>query len=232
MEDDKPHIVGHTISQIKKICRGHGGDDYTEQMLCEVQEELEQGFDLVKRYPNMVTILGSARTPMKDSYYFGATSLASKLVKDLNFTIATGGGPGIMEAANKGARNAGGHSLGMTIKLPSEQKTNPYVTEEMGFKFFFTRKVIMTYSAKAFIYFPGGFGTLNEFFEILTLVQTKKIPPVPMILVGADFWRPLQKYIRGHLLAHGYIDDADPETLYTISDSEDDIVTMLRDFNV
>ncbi len=225
-----PTIVGLTADEIKHICRGAAGDDRTGEMLCTVEAELRQGFDLIKKYPHMVTVLGSARTPENNFYYQQAQLLGETIVRELGLPVATGGGPGIMEAANRGAHEAGGVSLGMTINLPMEQVTNPYVTEAMDFKFFFTRKVIMTYSARMFVYFPGGFGTLNEFFEIVTLVQTKKIPPVPIMLFGSEYWQPLQAYIEDHLRDTGMIDDGDMSTLYTITDSIDDIVTMLGDF--
>ncbi len=133
-----------------------------------------------------------------------------------------------MEAGNRGAYEMGKPSLGLTIELPMEQSTNPYVTEEMPFYFFFTRKVLMAYSAEAYLYFPGGYGTLDELFEILTLVQTGKISRLPIILVGAAFWKPLDEFIKQTLLAEkGTISESDLD-LYIITDDEDKIVEMVR----
>lgn len=216
-----------SITEIKKICKKIAGDDREKQMLCVAGEELENGFRFVKNHPNIVTFLGSARTKPDDVFYERTVSLAKRIVDEFHFSIATGGGPGIMEAANKGAKEAGGASLGMSIALPSEQKTNPYVTEEMDFKFFFIRKVIMCYSARAYIFFPGGLGTLNEFFEIMTLLQTKKMPPTPIFLYGSEFWKPLESYLQGVLEERAYIDDSD-DHLYLITDSEDEIVSTLK----
>lgn len=234
MEDTTPiasPVSRLTVEEIKHICRGMAGNDRMSEMLCLSDEELRQGFEIIKRHPHMVTVLGSARTPETDFYYEKARELGMAVVRELGLPVATGGGPGIMEAANRGAKEAGGISLGMTIVLPMEQSTNPYTTESVDFNFFFTRKVIMTYGARMFVYFPGGFGTLNEFFEILTLVQTKKIPPVPIVLFGSEYWQPLQDFIRDHVRAAGLIDEGDMSTLYTITDSIDDIVTALADFS-
>ncbi len=229
-KDLKQVTVGHTPDEIKKICRGHGDAARPEQLLCAIEEELTQGFDFAQKFPETVTIFGSARTPASDPYYQKAVSLGARIVHDLGLAVITGGGPGIMEAGNKGAREAGGHSLGMTIKLPMEQVINPYATEAMHFKFFFTRKVIMSYSAKAFVMFPGGFGTLNELFEILTLVQTKKIPAAPIILFGVEFWEPLQTYIENYLGERGLIDEEDAHVFYIITDSEDEVIQSIKTF--
>ena len=141
--------------------------------------------------------------------------------------VVTGGGPGIMEAANKGAFEAKGKSLGLTIKLPQEQTTNPYITNEVSFNYFFSRKVCLSFSAEAYLFFPGGFGTLDELFEILTLVQTRKIEKVPIILVGNDYWTALDAFIKEHLLSKEMIDSEDI-TLYSISENEDEIIEIIR----
>ena len=222
--------VGLTTDEVKKICRGTAASDREDQLLCVVEEELTQGFAFIKQYPRMVTIFGSARTHESDPYYEAARTLGSKIVTELKLAVGTGGGPGIMEGANRGAQEAGGASLGIGIKLASEQQFNAYVTESMNFHFFFTRKVIMTYSAGAFIYFPGGFGTLNEFFEIVTLLQTKKIPPAPVFLFGSDYWNPiLNEIIENDLEVREYIDRRD-EHLFVITDSYDDIISGIKHF--
>jgi uncharacterized protein (TIGR00730 family) len=222
--------VGLTTDEVKKICRGTAAPSREDQLLCVVQEELAQGFAFIKQYPRMVTIFGSARTSESDPYYEAARMLGSRIAGELKLPVGTGGGPGIMEAANRGAQEAGGASLGIGIKLMSEQKFNNYVTESMIFHFFFTRKVIMSYSAGAFVYFPGGFGTLNEFFEIITLLQTGKIPPAPVYLFGSDYWNPiLNEIIKNDLEIREYIDRKD-EKLFVITDSYDDIVNGIQHF--
>lgn len=221
--------VGLTTEEVKKICRGAAPKDREKQLLCVVGEELEQGFDFIKQYPRMVTILGSARTKEGDHFYEKARELGSRIVKELDMAVTTGGGPGIMEAANRGAQEAGGVSLGIGIKLPNEQKFSPYVTASMIFNFFFTRKVIMTYSAKAYVYFPGGYGTLDEFFEFITLIQTKKIPPVPVFLYGSEYWEPLLDFIHNQIEDHDYINKED-DHLFVITDNLDDIISGVTHF--
>lgn len=221
--------VGLTTDEIKKVCRGLAPGDRENQMLCVVEEELAQGFEFVKQYPNMVTILGSARTPEGTFYYEKARELGYKFAKNHGMAVTTGGGPGIMEGANRGAQEAGGVSIGIGIKLPSEQEFNKYVTGSMNFHFFFTRKVIMTYTARAFIYFPGGYGTLDEFFEFLTLMQTKKIPPAPIFLFGSEYWQPILEFIKTHVAPFEYIDAWDEE-LFVITDDIDEIVNGVARF--
>ncbi len=221
--------VGLTTEEVKKICRGVAPKDREKQLLCVVNEELEQGFDFIKQYPQMVTILGSARTKENDHFYEKARELGGRIATELKMTVTTGGGPGIMEAANRGAQEAGGTSLGIGIKLPSEQQFSPYVTGSMIFNFFFTRKVIMTYSAKAYVYFPGGYGTLDEFFEFITLIQTKKVPPVPVFLYGVEYWEPLLDFIHNEIEKHDYINKED-DHLFVITDNLDDIISGIQHF--
>jgi uncharacterized protein (TIGR00730 family) len=221
--------VGLTTDEIKKVCRGIAPNDREQQMLCVVQEELAQGFDFIKSHPKMITILGSARVPEGDFYYEKARELAYRFAKEQGMAVTTGGGPGIMEAANRGALEAGGTSLGVGIKLPMEQKFNQYVTGSMNFHFFFTRKVILNYTARAFIYFPGGYGTLDEFFEFLTLVQTKKVPPIPIYLYGSEYWQPILDFFRAHVAPLEYIDMWDEE-LFVVTDSIDDILVGVSHF--
>jgi uncharacterized protein (TIGR00730 family) len=146
----------------------------------------------------------------------------------LGYAVVTGGGPGIMEAANRGAKDAGGRSVGLNIKLPREQIINKFVTDSMNFFYFFARKTAMSFAAEAYVFFPGGFGTLDEFFEIITLIQTHKIGRAPVILVGSDFWGPLDQYIRKQMLeVHGAIAKADLN-LYKISDDHDEIINLIK----
>jgi uncharacterized protein (TIGR00730 family) len=193
-----------------------------------ITKEFTDGFEFVKNYPRSVTFFGSARTKADEPYYEKAKNLAGRIVKELRYSVITGGGPGIMEAANKGAYEAGGNSLGLTIELPLEQATNPYLTDREDFHYFFSRKVCLSFSAEAYIFFPGGFGTLDEFMEILTLVQTNKIPGAPIILVGAFFWDPLQQFFKDVILKNEMIKDKDL-SLYTITDNEDEILKIIKE---
>lgn len=192
-----------------------------------ISSEFQGGFDFIKRHKASVTFFGSARTLETDRDYIKVRNLAKKISEELNYAIVTGGGPGMMEAANRGAHDVNGESLGLTIKLPMEQTTNPYLTDNFDFQYFFSRKVCMTYSAEAYIYCPGGFGTMDELFEILTLVQTEKIEKVPIILYGKKFWKGLDKFIKKTLLKTEKIDATDIN-LYTITDDIDEIIEIIR----
>lgn len=192
-----------------------------------IGQEFTTGFEFVKNYPRSVTFFGSARTKPNDLYYEKAKTLAMRIVGELHYSIVTGGGPGIMEAANRGAFETGGNSLGLTIELPHEQVTNQYLTDEIGFHYFFSRKVCLSFSAEAYVFFPGGFGTLDEFTEILTLVQTRKIPKAPIILFGSEYWKPLEHFFKENLLKERLIDEEDLH-LYTITDSESEALEIIK----
>ena len=155
-----------------------------------MSRELFEGFALLKKYKLAATFFGSARCGAGDDIYEDATALAGALSKS-GFAIITGGGGGIMSAANRGAHEAGGDSVGLNIRLPEEQAPNAFVSETKTFNYFFTRKVMLTFASEVYIYFPGGFGTFDELFEILTLIQTKKIKRIPVILYGKDYWQPM-----------------------------------------
>lgn len=193
-----------------------------------ITQEFTDGFGFLKKCENTVTFFGSARTHPDDKHYKQAKSLAGRIVKELGFGVVTGGGPGIMAAANCGAFEVKGRSLGLTIKLPMEQKTNLCLTDHLDFKYFFSRKVILTFSAEAYVYFPGGYGTLDELFEILTLVQTNKIEHVPVILFGDGYWKDLDKFIKKHLADNGHINKEDTN-LYTITSNEDEALRIIQD---
>jgi hypothetical protein len=187
----------------------------------KIMSEFIEGFDIIRRYGLAVSFFGSSRATLGDDSYRQAEELASRLSKK-GFAIVTGGSSGIMQAANKGAFEAGGASVGLNINLPDMQTYNPYLTERFGFDHFFVRKVMLTYASEAYVYFPGGFGTLDEFFEIVTLVQTKKIRKVPIILLGRDYWDPLLVFIEKTLLeSHKAIDKSDT-SLYTVVDTVDE----------
>lgn len=196
--------------------------------ISKITKEFIESFSFIKKYPKSVTILGSARFTEDNIHYDQAKKIAKKIVEELNYAIVTGGGLGIMEAGNRGAHEASGDSIGFLIKLPREQEKNAYLTDSVEFHYFFSRKVAMVFSAEAYLVFPGGFGTLNELFEILTLVQTKKIPRVPIVLVGTDFWEPIDDYIRKNLYEkHKAISKGDMD-IYTITDDVDEVIKIIK----
>lgn len=193
-----------------------------------VAQEFHDGLQFIQSFSKSVTFFGSARFDESHPYYLRAQEVASRIVQDLGYAIVSGGGPGIMEASSRGADDAGGESLGLTIMLPKEQTTNPYVHREMPFHYFFTRKVALTYSAETYLYFPGGFGTLDELFEILTLKQTGKITAVPLVLFGSDFWNPFHEIICHQLRDTFKTISPGDEHLYTITDDIDEVIEIIR----
>ena len=203
--------------------------DAAEGRLDGVIDEFEHVFELLSKHHRTVTIFGSARKPQDDSIATAAYELAGRLVEE-GFTVVTGGGHGVMEAANKGAYDAGGASIGFNILLPHEQSLNEYTTESFQFEHFFGRKVAMTLDASAYIFFPGGFGTFDELFEILALEQTMKIPKAPVILVGRGFWEPVDHMIQTVLKdRYQTITDEDLK-LYEIVDDYDQIAKKIKSF--
>ncbi len=186
-----------------------------------IMAEFVDGFQLIRSLNKTVSFFGSARFDENDHHYKEARELAQKLGK-AGYTIVTGGGPGIMEAGNRGAMEVKAQSVGLNIELPQEQRLNPYTTRSQGFHYFFTRKVMLSYAAQAYVFFPGGFGTLNELTELLMLVQTKKIDPLPVILVGKDFWRPFMKWVEEHIYQnHNAIDKSDMSIYHLAQDVEE-----------
>lgn len=202
------------------------GDAVQSWRIFRIMSEFVMGFELLRKYGLAATFFGSARCSAGDEVYKAAEELAARLAKS-DFTIVTGGGPGVMEATNVGAFKVGGRSIGLNIQLPTEQRLNPYTTESENFHFFFTRKVMLTFASEVYVYFPGGFGTLDEFFEIVTLVQTKKIKKIPIILYGKDFWAPFISWARESLYKkYGTIgkDDLD---LFHVVDSVDEAYDVI-----
>ncbi len=181
-----------------------------------IMAEFVDGFEAMSRVPAAVSIFGSARSQTADPYYTVAERLARELVQR-GFAVVTGGGPGIMEAANKGAAEAGGVSVGLNIYLPKEQARNRFQNVSVDFRYFFCRKVMFVKYAMAFVCFPGGFGTLDEFFEAMTLIQTEKVKRFPVILFGGEYWAPLIEWMRARLVPPVYVDPPDL-TLYEITD--------------
>lgn len=210
----------HTIEELQ-----HGAKN---DRASRIAGEFDRGLQFIRKYPKSVTFYGSARFKTDNPHYRDAYDLAQKLSK-LGYAVVTGGGPGIMEGANHGALNAGGDSIGLNIELPNEQVINPYVTDSLSFYYFFSRKTTMSFAAEAYIFYPGGFGTLDEFFEIITLVQTKKIRKIPIILMGRDFWEPLQQFLEEHCYRrHAAIEKSDLD-LYAITDSHDEAIKVITE---
>ncbi len=181
-----------------------------------------KGFDELGDLGPTVTIFGSARTKVDTKYYKEAKKLAS-LLAERGYNVMTGGGPGIMEAANRGAHEHSVESIGLNIDLPFEQELNPFTTKELTFDYFFSRKVMLVKYSMAYVIFPGGFGTLDELFESLTLVQTKKVTGVKIFVIGTEFFGPLVKFLEDKLLGEGMIDKADMQIIH-LTDKFEDVV--------
>ncbi|MEK7602308.1 MAG: TIGR00730 family Rossman fold protein [Patescibacteria group bacterium] len=187
----------------------------------KIMSEFVEGFELLKKYGLAATFFGTARETFEGHFYTDATELAGRLAKS-GYAVFTGGNNGIMQAANKGAFEAGGASVGLNIRLGEDQNLNKYLTESVTFDHFFVRKVMLAFASEVYIYFPGGFGTLDEFTEILTLVQTKKIRKVPIVLYGKEYWDPLVTFFNQKLFKeHGAISEEDLK-LFTVVDSVDE----------
>jgi uncharacterized protein (TIGR00730 family) len=185
-----------------------------------IMAEFVDAIETLSGVKNAVSIFGSARSKPGDPYYQKAELLARLLAKN-GFSVITGGGPGVMEAANKGAAEAGGQSVGMNIRLPFEQKPNPYANLTINYKYFFIRKVMFVKYAMAYVILPGGFGTMDELFEALTLIQTKRIKPFPVILMGSEYWKGLFDWIEKTMLRDGMIAPEDLERFQILDDPEE-----------
>ena len=192
-----------------------------------IMAEFIEGFEVLGKIPPAVTIFGSARSHPEDSDYQKAERTAAKLARQ-GYAVLTGGGPGIMEAANKGASEAMGVSVGLNINLPFEQKPNDYIGTYLDFRYFFVRKVMFVKYSVAFVIFPGGFGTLDEFFESIELIQTRKIKPFPVVLVGRRYWRGLTSWMEKTLLAQSKILSQDMN-LFSTTDDPEEVVRFIRE---
>jgi uncharacterized protein (TIGR00730 family) len=201
--------------------KGADSDAVQSWRVFRIMAEFVQGFELLRGHGLAATFWGSARTTPDDLYYKEAEELAAKLAKK-GYSIISGGGQGIMEASNVGAFKVGGKSVGLNIQLPFEQKLNPYTTESLNFDFFFSRKVMLTFASEVYVYFPGGFGTLDELFEIMTLIQTKKIEPIPVVLYGKDYWEPLIEFFEKSLLKKYKTISPEDLQLFHVVDSVDE----------
>ncbi len=202
--------------------------DTTKRHLDQINKEFKDGFEFLKKYPKSVTIYGSARTKHGTHEWNQAEELGRKIAKELKYAVITGGGPGTMEAAHKGAKEAGGHSVALGIELPHEGNTNPYATDRLQFTYFFSRKTMLNFAAEAYVFFPGGYGTFDELFSTMTLIQTRKIPSVPVILVGSKFWNGLADFITKNMLEQQQaIADYDMD-IFKVTDDLDQVIEIIR----
>jgi uncharacterized protein (TIGR00730 family) len=190
--------------------------------------EFIDGFQFIADFQKTVTFFGSARFRPNNKWYQEAQALGYRLAQ-VGFAVVTGGGPGIMEAGNRGAYQANGHSIGLNIQLPYEQRINGYITRGIGFNYFFTRKTMLSYSAQAYVFFPGGFGTLDELYEILTLIQTKKIDEeIPVVLVGREYWTVLLNWTKEVMYEKFHAIDREDMDIYTLVDTADEAFEVIK----
>ena len=196
----------------------------------KIMSEFVEGFEKMARIGPCVSVFGSARTKPDNKYYKLAEEISFKLTK-AGYGVISGGGPGIMEAANKGAKAGGGKSVGLNIELPFEQNPNPYIDSDklISFKYFFVRKVMFLKYSQGFVAMPGGFGTIDELAEALTLIQTNKLARFPIILVGTEYWKGLIDWIKNTMLPDGYISPGDID-LFKIVDTSDEVIKIINDF--
>lgn len=192
-----------------------------------IMAEFVEGFEALGKYHPSVSIFGSTRVRPGDKVYQRAEEIG-RLLAENGFGVITGGGPGVMEATNKGAASAGGNSIGLNIEIPLEQKPNPYANITLKFRYFFVRKVMFVKYAVAYVILPGGFGTMDELFESVTLIQTHKIRPFPVILVGSDYWKGLLDWMKETVLKEGKISPSDLEILQLIDDPEEIVKTIKK----
>jgi len=194
----------------------------------KILAEFVEGFEKLAHIDPAVTVFGSARVKETDTHYKLGMEIGRKLAEE-GITVVTGGGPGVMEAANRGAYEAGGQSVGLNIELPFEQMPNKYVKKSITFDYFFVRKVMLVKYANAFVILPGGFGTMDELFEAVTLIQTGKILPFPTILVDSSYWGGLIEWIKGRMREYGYISDSDLSYLRLV-DTADEAINIIKEF--
>lgn len=210
-----------------RLIKNHG--DFRSEIswrIFRIMAEFIDGFQFLVDLKKEVSFFGSTRFTEKNPHYQEALKLARMLGK-AGFTIVTGGGPGIMEAANRGASETGAESIGLNIQLPREQRINKYVKHGIGFHYFFTRKVMLSASAQAYVFFPGGFGTLDEFFEIVTLIQTKKMEPIPIVLVGHDYWGSLLQWIKDQVYEKHHAIASEDTSIFTVAQNIDEAYKII-----
>lgn len=221
-EEDVAWSTGQ-MEQLLSIKRG----GFSSRRLMKIMNEFINGYKFIRHYKKAVSIFGSARTTLKAKNYRDAEKLGYELAKE-GFAVITGGGPGIMQAANEGALRFGGESVGLNIQLPEEQRINPYVNESTSFHYFFTRKVMLASVSQVYVFFPGGFGTMDELFEMLTLIQTKKVAPIKVILVNIMFWSPLMHWLNTVVYGQNKAISKEDTKLFGLVDSAHDAMKLIR----
>ena len=229
MSKNDPFIKKNkNLSNRKQWSKIKGENSWT---MFKVISEFVDSFEVMNNIGPCVSIFGSARTKPNQKYYKLAVKIAKRMTEE-GYGVITGGGPGIMEAGNKGAAEAGGLSVGLNIDLPFEQSHNPYINDDMNInhRYFFVRKVMFVKYAQAFVVMPGGFGTMDELFEVLTLIQTKKITPVPIVLVGTNFWSGMKEWITNVMLEQAQNISAKDLDLIPITDDPDEVLKIINDF--
>ncbi len=206
-------------------------DDFTHEdtwRMFRIMAEFVDGFEVLSQVGKAVSIFGSSRSKGSNKYYKLAEEIAYLLAKE-GFAVITGGGPGIMEAGNKGAKRAKGLSIGLNIQIPMEQKANKYIDTLLDFHYFFVRKVMFVKYAKAFVIMPGGYGTLDEFYEAINLIQTGRIPRFPVILFGSEYWKGMIKWLKEKVLADGNISPEDLN-LFKVTDNPREVAAIIKKF--
>ena len=206
-------------------------EDFTSEetwRIFRIMSEFVDGFEVLSKVGKAVSIFGSSRMRRENKYYKLTEEIAYLLAKE-GYTIITGSGPGVMEAANKGARRAKGHSIGLNIQIPLEQKPNKYVDTLLDFRYFFVRKVMFVKYAKAFVIVPGGYGTLDEFTEAINLIQTLRIPQFPVVLFDSVYWKGMLDWLKGTVLKNGNISKEDLH-IFTVVDSPKEVVNVIKNF--
>ena len=208
------------------------GEDFRTSLhwrVFRILSEFVEGWQFLADFKKTVSFFGSARSPEDNRWYEEARKLG-KMMAGAGFAVVTGGGPGIMEAGNRGAVEGGGKSIGLNIKLEMEQRINPYVQESTAFHYFFVRKVMLSFAARAYVFFPGGLGTLDEVFELITLIQTKKISEkIPVVLVGKEFWKPVDKWLKEEVYEKYQAVDREDLEIYKIVDSAEEAFELIKD---
>ena len=208
-----------------------GKEDFTREdpwRIFRIMSEFVEGFEVLSKLDNAVSIFGSARTKPGDLHYKLGEEVAYYIAK-AGYVVITGGGPGLMEAANKGAKRAGGHSVGLNIHLPCEQKPNQYIDTLLDFRYFFIRKVMFVKYAKAFVILPGGYGTLDEFFEAISLIQTGRISKFPVVLFNSQYWQGLLDWLKDVMLKQGNISKSDFD-IFVLVDKPEEVAKAIKKF--
>ncbi len=208
-----------------------GKEDFTREdpwRIFRIMSEFVEGFEILSKLDNAVSIFGSARTKPGDLHYKLAEEVAYYIAK-AGYAVITGGGPGLMEAANKGAKRARGHSVGLNIHLPCEQKPNQYIDTLLDFRYFFIRKVMFVKYAKAFVILPGGYGTLDEFFEAISLIQTGRISKFPVVLFNSQYWKGLLGWLKDVMLKQGNISKSDFD-IFVLVDKPEEVAKAIKRF--